>query len=209
MTCRVQAAPSRPVLPDGQFGVVIADPPWRFQNWSKKGEAKNALRKYDCMSREDLQALPVADVCRDDAVLFMWTTPAFLAQGVDLLDRWGFTYKTAGAWAKQSSTGNKWAFGTGYIFRNAAEFYLVGTRGKPKKRDAFEAKRVRNLIVAPVAAHSEKPDNLHRDAMALYPGPYLELFARRARDGWTTWGNELPYQPAPAPARGQNLDATV
>ena len=98
----------------------------------------------------------------------------------------GLTYKTAGSWAKQSKTGTKWAFGTGYCYRSAAEFFLLGTRGKP----AQQVRNVRNLIVAPVREHSRKPDQMRRDLEALWPGPRCELFAREAAERWDAWGNE-------------------
>lgn len=106
---------------------------------------------------------------------------------IELLTAWGFTFKSAGAWAKQSSTGECWAFGTGYVFRSAAEFYLVGAIGKPR----VGSRSIRNLIAAPVREPSRKPDQLHADVEALYAGPYAELFARQRRPGWDAWGNQV------------------
>jgi N6-adenosine-specific RNA methylase IME4 len=99
----------------------------------------------------------------------------------------GFEPKTEGAWAKQSSTGRKWAFGQGKILRCAVEFYMVGTRGHP----TLHSRSVRNLIVAPVREHSRKPDELYHDMEALYGGPYLELHARYPYPGWIQWGDQL------------------
>lgn len=96
-----------------------------------------------------------------------------------------------GAWAKQSSTGQKWAFGPGYVYRSALEPYIVGTRGKPKVR----SHSVRNLIVAPTREHSRKPDQMHADVEAIYDGPRAELFSRQRRPGWDAWGNDVERFP--------------
>ena len=169
-----------------KYGAILADPPWAFRLYSDAGDAKSPQAHYACMSLADIKALPVNQLAAPDCVLFMWATAPLLREAIDLMASWGFEYKTAGAWAKQSSTGKKWAFGTGYVLRSAAEFYLVGKRGRPRQ----QVRNVRNLIVAPVREHSRKPDDLHQNIEALFPGPYLELFAREPRPGWDTWGNE-------------------
>lgn len=170
-----------------RYGAIIADPPWRFRNFSAKGEAKNPVAHYDCMDVEALRCMPVNQLAAPDCAMFMWATAPLLPEAISLMATWGFTFKSAGAWAKQSSTGKAWAFGTGYCFRSAAEFYLLGTIGKPR----VLSRSVRNLIVAPVREHSRKPDTLHADVEALYAGPYAELFAREARPGWDAWGNQV------------------
>ena len=172
--------------PVGQFGCILADPPWRFANFSAKGEEKNPVAHYDCMALAEIMGLPMAFVGAADCALIMWATAPMLPEALETMKAWGFKFKTAGAWAKQSSTGAKWAFGTGYIFRSAAEFFLVGTRGSPKAR----SRSVRNLIVAPIREHSRKPDDAHAMCEALFDGPYLELFARAPRENWTVWGNQ-------------------
>lgn len=172
-----------------QYGAIIADPPWRFQNRSAKGEAKNPVAHYACMGMDALVALPVAQLAAPDCALFMWATAPMLDQAFTLLDAWGFSFKSAGSWAKQSSTGAAWAFGTGYCFRSAAEFYLLGTRGRP----AVQSRSIRNLIVAPVREHSRKPDQLQDDIERLYAGPYAELFGRQRRPGWDVWGNDIDH----------------
>lgn len=169
------------------YGAILADPPWYFRNFSAKGEAKNPVAHYACMDTAQIAALPVNQLAAPDCALLMWATAPMLPDALALMTAWGFTFKSAGAWAKQSSTGDKWAFGTGYCFRSAAEFYLLGTIGKPKVR----SRSVRNLIVAPTREHSRKPGKLHGDVESLYAGPYLELFAREARPGWDAWGNEV------------------
>jgi N6-adenosine-specific RNA methylase IME4 len=137
-------------LPQHQAHVILADPPWDYQTHSSKGWKKSAHAHYPCMS-------------------FYGVARA-----------WGFEPKTMGAWAKQTSTGNRWQFGTGFILRSTAEFFLISTRGKPTQlvRDQ------RNLIVAPVREHSTKPDEMYQLIERMWPGPYIELFARQPRSGW-------------------------
>jgi len=113
-------------------------------------------------------------------------TAPMLPDALHLMAAWGFKFKTAGAWLKQSKSGDKLAFGTGYIWRSAAEFLLVGTVGAP----AWKSRSVRNAILAPVREHSRKPDEIYGMIEAMVDGPYLELFARARRPGWHAWGFE-------------------
>jgi N6-adenosine-specific RNA methylase IME4 len=168
------------------YGAILADPPWLFEVRSAAGEEKSPQAQYDCMDLAAIQTLPVSHLARGDCVCVMWATAPMLPQAIDTLRAWGFRYVSAGAWAKQSSTGQKWAFGTGYVYRSATEFYVVGTIGEPNWR----SRSIRNLIVAPVREHSRKPDQMYADIEALVDGPYLELFARQRRHGWEAWGNQ-------------------
>jgi N6-adenosine-specific RNA methylase IME4 len=154
-------------LPAGQAGAILCDPPWRFKTFSAKGEGKSPQAHYPCMVDADLAQLPVADLAAPSCALFMWATAPMLPHAMATLDAWGFRFKTAAAWAKQSSTGRHWAFGTGFIFRSAAEFLLVGTRGKP----AVRSRAQRNLLVAPVREHSRKPDSVYAMVESLFAGP--------------------------------------
>ncbi len=169
-----------------RYGVILADPPWRFALRSPKGETKSPQAHYACMPLADIQALPVSQLAGPDAACIMWATAPMLPQAVATMAAWGFTFKSAGAWAKRSSTGASWAFGTGYCYRSAAEFWLLGVIGRPVQR----SRSIRNLIVAPIAEHSRKPSQMHDDIEAMFDGPYLELFARSPRSGWDVWGNE-------------------
>lgn len=169
-----------------RYGAIIADPPWAYQNYSVKGQGKGAAGQYACMSTADIAALPVSQLAAPDCALFMWATFPMLPDALALMEAWGFTFKSGGPWAKQSSTGAKWAFGTGYIYRSAAELFIVGTIGRPK----IKSRSVRNLIVAPTRGHSRKPDEQYAHVESLFDGPYAELFARQQRPGWDAWGNE-------------------
>lgn len=174
-------------LPPGPFAAAYADPAWQFKTRSAKGEGKSPQSHYRCMTLDAIKALPVADVMAKDSALFLWATFPMLHEALDVMRHWGFTYKTGGAWAKQSSTGRKWQFGTGFIFRSASELLLVGTRGKPR----WLSKSERNLWVAPIREHSRKPDALPPMIDRMIAGPKLEMFARRNdRPGWAYWGND-------------------
>lgn len=169
------------------YGVIMADPPWRFATWSDTRQFKAASQHYPVMDLTDIKALPVAELAAPDSLLFLWAIQALLDQALSVMEDWGFKFKTAGTWAKRSSSGASWAFGTGYILRNAAEFFLIGTRGRPRP----ESRRERNLIVAPIREHSRKPDQAYEMLERMFPSQRrCELFARSTRPGWDTWGNE-------------------
>jgi len=193
---------------EGGWPVILADPPWQFNSlWGgrpKKTEAGYASRAvdahYDTMTINDIGALPVADIAADDCVLFMWTCWPVLRKSFQVLDAWGFTYKTcAFSWMKADPyrlfADEKTPFaGMGYWTRANTEPCLLATRGKPKRR----AKDVRQGIIAPRREHSRKPDEVHGRIERLVAGPYLELFARQERPGWASWGNESDKFPAEA-----------
>lgn len=168
--------------PHGGYRCIYGDPAWRYKMRSAKGEAKSPQSHYRTMTDAELMAAAPAieRLAARDAVFFMWAVFPKLPFALELLKGCGFTYKTGGAWAKQSTTGRAWAFGTGYILRSAAEILLVGTRGSP----TWTSKSVRNLWVAPLREHSRKPDAVIEDIERLTIGPRLELFSRTERPGW-------------------------
>ena len=169
-----------------EYGAILADPPWDFKTWSKKGQGRSASRYYHISPFEVLakHEIPAADNC----ALFMWVTDPSLPQGLELMRAWGFEYKTvAFTWAKTSKDGYRYPIGCGYWTRANPEMCLLGTRGKPKRR----ARDVRQLLFAPRREHSRKPDAIYGRIEALVPGPYLELYARHRWPGWDAWGDEL------------------
>jgi N6-adenosine-specific RNA methylase IME4 len=169
------------------YRVILADPPWRFLTWNSANQKKSASAHYSLMTMAELKSLPVRDLAAPDCMLFMWSVQAMMPHALDLMVAWGFKYKTMGAWAKLSSTGKCLAFGTGYIYRSTAEFYIVGARGSPK----IASRDVRNLIVSPTRQHSRKPDEMKRNIERLHPDcRRAELFSRESSDGWEGWGNE-------------------
>ncbi len=142
------------------------------------------------MTPDQLRALPVGQLAADDAALLLWATWPTLPQALDLIEAWGFAYKTLGfCWVKQSG-GDGLFVGMGYWTRANTEPVLLATRGAPSRLSG--ATDVRQVVMAPVAAHSAKPEQIQDRIERLVAGPYLELFARRVRPGWTCWGDEIP-----------------
>ena len=176
-------------LPDGPFNVIYADPPWTFRTYSNKGKGRSAERHYQCMTRQDIQQLPVSSIAADNCCLFLWVTAPCLIEGIELFQHWGFQYKTvAFTWVKRNKRQPTWFWGMGYWTRQNAEFCLLGTRGKPKRVSAA----VHSVIDDPVARHSEKPNSVREKIVDLCGDvPRVELFARQKFNGWTGWGNEV------------------
>ncbi len=171
--------------PAGEFDLIMADPPWSFDNFSGAGEAKNAKAQYQCMTLADIQKMPVQILAAPDCVLWLWATNPMLPQAFAVLEAWGFTFKTAGHWVKRTRHG-KLAFGTGYILRCAGEPFLIATRGEPRT-----TRSVRSVIEGPVREHSRKPDEAFTAAEQLIPhGRRIQIFSRQQRPGWTAWGDQ-------------------
>ena len=168
------------------FDMLMVDPPWAFALRSEKGEAKSPQAQYACMPLDAIKALPVAQLARGDAFLWLWATNPMLPQALAVMAAWGFTFSTSGTWVKTTS-GGKLAFGTGYVLRSASEPFLIGRLGRPRAGRA-----VRSVIMAPAREHSRKPDEAYAAAEALLPGALrrADLFSREARSGWTAWGHE-------------------
>jgi len=165
-----------------RYGVIYADPPWRFKPYCEEtGSDRAADNHYPTMTINDIADIepPAATNC----VLFLWVTMPMLALGIKLMERWGFAYKTACAWHKP-------AIGTGYWFRNTLELLLVGTRGDvPAPAMGDQPPQVQTIERG---KHSEKPDAFADMIAAMFPNtPKLEMFARCARDGWDAWGNQV------------------
>jgi N6-adenosine-specific RNA methylase IME4 len=159
------------------------------------------------MSMDDLAQLPVRDVATEDSVLVCWITWPMLQECLGVIGKWGFEYKTcAFCWMKGHARQIEMFHDDitphmtlGYWTRSNSEVALLATRGKPKRLDAG----IRQGIIEPRREHSRKPDCVHERIERLVSGPYLELFARQQRPGWTVWGNEtdkfgsvVDYDPA-------------
>lgn len=174
-------------FPDKKYKVILADPPWQFKNYSKKGEKRNANRHYDTMSLADIKNLPVHKIADDDCVLLLWTTGPLLDKAFDVITDWGFKYKTMGfVWIKENMKSSGLFMGGGYWTRSNAEICLLASKGKPKRI----GKDVMQPIVAPRREHSRKPDVIRSRVERLLNGPYIELFARTESEKWDTWGLE-------------------
>lgn len=188
------------------YGAIVADPPWHFRartglqvgNWTSRRDAE---KHYPVMGAEDIMALPVKDLAAKDCHLFIWATGPNLPTAFDVIKAWGFRYSgVAFTWVKLKRSHNPLQLrilptaesdlfvGLGMTTRKNAEFCLLARKGNCKRM----AKNVREIILAPVREHSRKPEEF-RNRVEQYVGPDIriaELFARSARPGWDSWGNE-------------------
>lgn len=174
-----------------KYGVVLADPPWRYSNSGISGAAEN---HYPTMSTEELMALPVANMVKDDALLLMWATWPLLDTAFPIMESWGFTYKTGLPWVKMNGIPTTNLFGEivmrpypgqGWWVRGTSEALLICVRGGIKYPDDPPIG-----LISERMQHSKKPSNAHEYG-ELFPGPYLEMFARRPKKGWDSFGNEV------------------
>lgn len=178
------------------FRTVLADPPWRFLNRTGKVAPEHRrLSRYDTMTTAELCALPVARVMADTAHLYLWVPNALIADGLRVLESWGFQYKSNIVWAKRRKDGGPDGRGVGFYFRNVTELILFGVRGS--MRTLSPGRRQVNIIETRKREHSRKPDEQYEIIEACSPGPYLEMFARYSRRGWTSWGLEADESTAP------------
>lgn len=178
-------------LPDKKYSIIYADPPWSYQN---RGTRAAASKHYDTMTIEDIKRMGVGaaggGIANEDCVLFMWATFPMLREALDVIEAWGFSYKTvAFNWVKQNRNGNGIFMGLGNWTRSNSEICLLATKGKPKRISGS----VRSVVLSPLQQHSRKPAEI-RDRIVELMGdlPRIELFARETAPGWDSWGNEVP-----------------
>jgi N6-adenosine-specific RNA methylase IME4 len=173
-----------------KFSTVLVDPPWRFQNRTgKMAPEHRRLSRYGTMTLDEIKSLPVSEHVEDRAHLYLWVPNALLPEGIEVLRAWGFEYKSNVVWHKIRKDGGSDGRGVGFYFRNVTELVLFGVRGK-NVRTLAPGRRQVNLIASRKREHSRKPDELYDVIESCSWGPYLELFARGAREGWTCWGNQ-------------------
>lgn len=189
-------------LPRGEAQVILADPPWGFNLWwggrSNKTPvgvpSRATTLHYQPMCEEELNMLPVGDLAADNCVLFLWTCWPVLEWSLRTIQAWGFIYKTCGfAWVKANAKQIELFdeeieahMTLGYWTRSNSEVCLLATRGKPKRLSGG----VRQGIIEPRREHSRKPDCVYERIERLVAGPYVELFARTTRPGWSSWGDQ-------------------
>lgn len=205
-----------PPLPEEQYQVILADPPWQYQNWTDKKNGA-AISWYETLTVEEICELPVQTLASANCSLLLWGTFPKLKEALQVMEAWGFEYKTvAFDWTKTYREpmvlpryefpeelvprfgGMKSAIvipcngkeycGLGFYTRGGNEICLLGTRGSPKRKSA----NVRGQIFARRRKHSQKPDVQYLRIEELFEGPYLELFARETHSGWDAWGTEVP-----------------
>lgn len=169
------------------YSTIVIDPPWTYRDADRTSPGRRspntAARHYATQSREWIAGLPVGELATEHAHLYLWVTCPlmFEVEPADLARGWGFEYKTAVTWIK---TGG---LGLGHYYRVCTEHVLLCVRGRATVPPAL---RERNVIVAPKTQHSSKPDAFYDMVERVSPGPRIELFARRARLGWSYWGDE-------------------
>jgi site-specific DNA-methyltransferase (adenine-specific) len=178
-------------LPQNKYGIIYADPPWRYNHNWLSGACE---RSYSTMDIEDIKNLPIKDIIADKAHLYLWVTNPFIAEGLEVCKAWGFEYKTLITWVKLYKSGEK-EMGMGYYFRSCTEHIIFGIKGGMRLQKGVNNIRNEFEEVNPryyTKKHSSKPDSV-RDLIVRASGdlPRLELFAREKIDGWDVWGNEI------------------
>lgn len=167
------------------YGTIVADPPWRYdEGWPKFGDRKGVPHDrtplpYSGMDLDDIRSLPVVDLAADNGCLFLWTTNRYLCPAFDVMAAWGFSYSATLVWAKTPQ-----GVGPGGSFSITTEFVLYGRRGSPGVPERHPTTWW-NWAKGP---HSAKPDAFMDIVEQVSPGPYVELFCRRPRFGWDSWG---------------------
>lgn len=192
-------------VPRRHFRAILADPPWHFRARSKRQHKdwtsrRDAEHHYRVMGLDEIKAMPVGQVAAADCHLFLWATGPHLPQALETMKAWGFRYSgIAFMWAKLRrrfnplqlrilpSADSDFHVGLGFTTRKNCEFVLLGRRGNCKRR----SRRVRELVLSPVREHSRKPDEVRERIEEYCEGPYLEMFARSSREGWTAVGDEV------------------
>jgi len=175
---------------DKRYDIIYADPPWSYKVWSKKGEGRSAESHYSTMQKEDIQRLDIPKIASDNSVLLLWVTAPCLVEGIELIEKWGFTYKTvAFTWVKKNKIADSYFWGMGYYTRANAEYCLLATRGKTLPRIS---RAVHQIVDDKIMKHSQKPDTVRKRIVELFGDiPRIELFARQYAEGWDCWGNEV------------------
>lgn len=184
-----------------RYSIVLADPPWSYEDQCAAGE-RGAGYKYPTMDLKAIRALGVEGIAADDSVLFLWATFPMMLEALSVVRAWGFEYKTvAFVWVKTNTKSFTLAWGMGNWTRANAEICLLGVRGQPERIDAG----VHSVIVRPRMEHSRKPPEVRYQIEKLCGDlPRIELFARDRVPGWDAWGNEIDCED-PFRGRSQGL----
>jgi N6-adenosine-specific RNA methylase IME4 len=175
---------------DEQFTTILADPPWQFQNRTGKVAPEHRrLSRYETMNFDEIMQLPIQRLTAETAHLYLWVPNALLPEGLKVMAAWGFSYKSNIIWHKIRKDGGSDGRGVGFYFRNVTEMVLFGVKGK-NARTLQPGRTQVNYLATRKREHSRKPDEFYEIIEACSPGPYLELFARGPRKGWSVWGNQ-------------------
>jgi N6-adenosine-specific RNA methylase IME4 len=191
----------------GRYKTILADPPWRFaNNTGKVAPEHKRLARYSTLSIQEILDIPVNSVADDQCHLYLWVPNALLAEGLETMKKWGFTYKTNIVWYKIRKDGGPDGRGVGFYFRNVTELVLFGIKGKI--RTLKPGRTQVNLISTRKREHSRKPDELYDIVESCSSGPYLELFARGTRKNWSVWGNQTEEYTPNWPTYNYNSSST-
>lgn len=171
-----------------KYKIIYLDPPWHYNDKASAGK-RGAEHKYPVMKQTDLANLPINDIADEDCAMFLWVTMPKLNEVFELIEKWGFTYKTvAFTWVKQSKTGKALHWGMGNWTRANAELCLLAIKGKPTRISAS----VHSVVFTPVEGHSKKPNEVRNRIVQLCGDlPRVELFARERVDGWDSFGFDI------------------
>jgi N6-adenosine-specific RNA methylase IME4 len=171
-----------------RYKAILVDPPWSYNDKCHSGK-RGVEYKYSTMKLSDLKRLNVQNISDDNCAMFMWVTAPQMEAGLELMEAWGFQYKTiAFTWIKHYPKSGKLCWGMGNYTRANAEFVLLGVKGKPMRVDAG----VHSVVNAPRGKHSAKPHEVNERIVRLLGDvPRIEMFARHSVDGWDVWGDEV------------------
>lgn len=176
-----------------KYNVIYADPPWHYSSKEYQDgnrDMKNLTEQYSTMSINEIKKLPINNICEKDAICFMWVTDSHLKEGIEVLESWGFKYKTiAFNWIKKTSIGNTYVNFAPWTLKSS-EICLLGIKGIMGKYK--QSNNVRQLIEAERTKHSKKPHEARLRIESLFGDlPKVELFAREKVIGWDSWGDEI------------------
>lgn len=180
------------------FATILADPPWRFTNRTgKMAPEHRRLSRYSTMDTLEICSLPIVDIAAATAHLYLWVPNALLPDGIQVMQAWGFKYKSNIVWHKIRKDGGSDGRGVGFYFRNVTELLLFGVRGKNARTLSAGRTQV-NYLATRKREHSRKPDEVFHIIEACSPGPRIELFARGSRRNWTVWGDQATEEYVPS-----------
>ena len=177
-------------FPDKKYKVIYADPPWRYE--FSRSEVRSIEAHYPTMDLEDIKKLPIRQIADKNCALLMWITWPKMEEAVSVVNAWGFKYRSvAFVWIKTNPNGG-YFWGMGNWTRANSEVCIIATKGRPKRLKAD----IHQLVFAPIAEHSKKPDIVRRKIVELLGDvPRIELFARQKAYGWDVWGNQVENLP--------------
>lgn len=184
-----------------ECGTILADPPWQFANRTgKMAPEHRRLSRYATLTLPEIKSIPVGLAAASRCHLYLWVPNALLQEGLEVMEAWGFTYKTNLVWHKVRKDGGPDGRGVGFYFRNTTELVLFGAKGRLRTLEA--GRRQVNIVKSRKREHSRKPDEMYQLIETCSPGPYLELFARgKFSDHWRVWGDQAQDYTPRCPAR--------